>query len=99
MISPKIDRRRAPRHPVQQIGMILVDPGATPHYCLIVDKSNGGVRVRTTSDFQAPSEFLLRCADTEFKYKVVWCNGSLLGAMLINWSAADMPMRRSNVCF
>jgi hypothetical protein len=79
--------------------MILVDPGATPHYCLIVDKSNGGVRVRTTSDFQAPSEFLLRCADTEFKYKVVWRNGSLLGAMLINWSAADMPMRRSNVCF
>jgi hypothetical protein len=99
MISPAIDRRRAPRHPVQQIEMILVDPGATPHYCLIVDKSNGGVRVRTTSDFQAPSEFLLRCADTEFKYKVVWRNGSLLGAMLINWSAADMPMRRSNVCF
>jgi hypothetical protein len=84
MISPATDRRRAPRHLVQQIGMILVDPGTTPRYCLIVDRSSSGVRVRTTSDFQAPSEFLLRCADTEFKYKVVWRNGSLLGAMLIN---------------
>lgn len=84
MISSAIDRRREPRHPVHQIGMILANPGATPRYCLIVDGSNTGVRVRTTSDFEAPGEFLLRCADTELKYKVVWRRGSLLGAMLIN---------------
>jgi hypothetical protein len=84
MIAPAIDRRREPRHPVQQIGMILVNPGATPRYCLIVDRSNSGVRVRTTSDFQASNEFLLRCADTEFEYKVVWRNGPTLGAMRIN---------------
>jgi hypothetical protein len=84
MISPATDRRRAPRHPVQQIGMIRVDLDSTPRYCLILDKSSGGVRVRTTSDFQAPGEFLLRCAASELKYKVIWRNGSLLGAMLIN---------------
>ena len=82
MISPAIDRRRAPRYPVQQIGMIQTHPGATPRYCLVVDRSAAGVRVRTTSDFQAPSAFVLRCADTELKCKVVWRNGSLLGAML-----------------
>jgi hypothetical protein len=84
MISPATDRRRAPRHPVQQIGMMRVDLDSTPRYCLILDRSSGGVRVRTTSDFQAPGEFLLRCAASELKYKVVWRNGSLLGAMLIN---------------
>jgi hypothetical protein len=84
MISHATDRRRAPRHPVQQIGMMRVDPDSALRYCLILDRSSGGVRVRITSDFQAPSEFLLRCAASEFKYKVVWRNGSLLGAMLIN---------------
>jgi hypothetical protein len=74
--SPIIDRRREPRLPVLQIGMILADPGAAPRYCLILDRSNSGVRLRTTSDFQAPSEFFLRCMDTESKYKVVWRRGS-----------------------
>jgi hypothetical protein len=61
--------------------MILADPGAAPRYCLILDRSNSGVRLRTTSDFQAPGEFFLRCMDTESKYKVVWRRGSSLGAI------------------
>jgi len=85
--SPIIDRRREPRHPVLQIGMILANPSAAPRYCLIVDRSNSGVRLRTTSDFQAPSEFFLRCMDTETKYKVVWRHGSSLGAMVTPTSA------------
>ena len=84
MISPAIDRRREPRHPVQQIGMIQEHPGAAARYCLIIDRSKTGVRVRTTSDYQAPSAFVLRCRDTELKYKVAWRKGSLLGAMLID---------------
>ena len=82
--SPTIDRRREPRHPVVRIGMILANPNAAPRYCLIVDRSNSGVRLRTTSDFQAPSEFFLRCTDTESKYKVVWRQDTSLGAMVIN---------------
>jgi len=62
--------------------MILADPSAAPRYCLVVDRSNSGVRLRTTSDFQAPSEFFLRCMGTESKYKVVWRRGSSLGAMV-----------------
>jgi hypothetical protein len=89
MTSATLDRRREPRHPVVQIAAILTNPTAEPRYCLIVDRSNSGVRLRTTSDFQAPSEFLLRCADRESKYKVVWRRGPSLGAIVINQSAAD----------
>ena len=87
MASPMIDRRREPRHPVLQIGMILANRSAAPRYCLIVDRSSGGVQLRTTSDFRAPSEFFLRCKDVESKYKVVWRRGSSLGAMVANPSA------------
>jgi len=80
--SSIVDRRREPRHPVLQIGMILANPSAAPRYCLIVDRSYSGVRLRTTSDFQAPSEFFLRCMGTESKYKLVWRRGSSLGAMV-----------------
>jgi hypothetical protein len=79
-----MDRRREPRHPVVQIAMILANPSAAPRYCLIVDRSTGGVRLRTTSDFQALSEFVLRCRDMECKYKVVWRHGTSLGAMVIH---------------
>jgi hypothetical protein len=81
MTSPTFDRRREPRHPVLQIGMILANPNAAPRYCLILDRSSSGVGLRTTSYFQAPSEFF---RDTESKYKVVWHHGSSLGAMVIN---------------
>jgi hypothetical protein len=82
--SPATDRRRAPRHPVRQIGVILAHPNGAPRYCLILDKSDGGARVRTTSDFDAPNEFFLRLAETESKYRVVWRNGSVLGVMRVN---------------
>jgi hypothetical protein len=56
MISSTFDRRRAPRHPVQQIGMISARSDGEPRYCLIVDRSDGGVRLRTTSNFEAPDQ-------------------------------------------
>jgi hypothetical protein len=82
VISPAIDRRRTPRHPVLQIAEIVA--GRVSCYGLILDRSDGGVRVRTRSDFEAPNEFSLRFADTESRYKVVWRNGSLVGAILIH---------------
>jgi len=83
MISSTFERRRAPRHPVQQIGMISAQSGGDPRYCLVVDRSDGGVRLRTTSDFEAPDQFVLRFAATEARYNVVWRKGSILGARLV----------------
>lgn len=81
MTAPRSEQRRAPRHPVQQIGMISAK-GAEPRYCLIIDRSDDGVRIRTTSDFQAPDQFVLRSRAAEARYKVIWREGSMLGAKL-----------------
>lgn len=80
MISPAFkERRRTPRHAVRQIA-ILTGPDRVAHYCLILDKSAGGVRLRTRSDFDAPSEFVLCFADSETTYKVIWRNDQQAGA-------------------
>jgi PilZ domain len=79
-MSSAFERRCEPRHPVQQIGMISGEPGGRPRYCLIVDRSDSGVRLRTTSDFAAPEQFILRFAAMEARYHVVWRKGSILGA-------------------
>jgi hypothetical protein len=84
MDASMFERRREPRHPVQQIGMITAQPREQPRYCLIVDRSEHGVRLRTTSDFAAPDEFLLRFAATEARYNVVWRKGSILGAKRVS---------------
>jgi hypothetical protein len=84
MISSTFERRRAPRLLVHQIGMISAQSSREPRYCLIVDRSEGGVRLRTTSDFEAPEQFVLRFAATEARYNVVWRKGSMLGAKRIS---------------
>jgi len=77
------ERRCEPRHPVRQIGMISGQSGGRARYCLIVDRSDWGVRLRTTSDFAAPEQFILRFAAMEARYHVVWRKGSILGAIRV----------------
>jgi hypothetical protein len=84
MISSTFQRRREPRHLVQQIARISAQPGGDPRYCLIMDRSKSGVRLRTTSDFEAPDQFVLHFAAAEAKYNVVWRKGSILGAKLVS---------------
>lgn len=83
MISSTFERRREPRHPVQQIAMISAQSGGDPRYCLIMDRSESGVRLRTTSDFEAPDQFVLRLAAAEARYNVVWRKGSIVGGKLV----------------
>ncbi len=63
MSSAFKERRRTPRWAVGRIAMILSEVGAAPRYCLVIDQSDGGVRIRTTPDFEVPSEFTLHCGD------------------------------------
>jgi len=84
LISLTFDgRRRKPRHRVRQIGTILAQPGRPVCYCLVLDTSEGGVRIRTRSDFQAPSKFVMRLGNIDRKYSVVWREGPILGAKLV----------------
>jgi hypothetical protein len=77
LVPPAFDRRRAARRPTQHIGKILTEP---PEYCLVTETSEGGVRIYTAADFEAPSVFNLRFEDTEARYKVIWRNGQFVGA-------------------
>jgi hypothetical protein len=77
-------RRRRPRHRVRQIGIILAQPGCAVWYCLVLDMSEGGVRIRTRSDFKAPGEFVMRLGNTDRRYSVVWREGPVLGAKLVS---------------
>jgi hypothetical protein len=73
--------------------MILTGPDRAARYCLIEDKSACGVRLRTRSDFEAPSKFVLQLADTEATYKVVWRTGQVVGAERVS-RVNHLPVRR-----
>jgi len=78
------ERRQSPRRPAGHIGKIITEHGVRPRYCLVIDASDQGVRVRTTSDFQVPDKFTLHYASIEGTYKAVWRRGVLAGAQLIS---------------
>ena len=64
--------------------MILAEPSATPRYCIVMDESDGGVRISIPHDFEVHDQFIpRRYSGTEARYKVVWRNGRLIGARLI----------------
>jgi hypothetical protein len=72
--------RRTVRRRLGHIGTVMAEPGTTPRYCLVIDESDSGVRVRATPDFEVPGKFILSHAGTEARYKVVRRNGRLVGA-------------------
>jgi hypothetical protein len=62
---------------------------------LIEEISDRGVRIRTTSDFEASSIFILRFADQKAKYKVLWRKGHLLGAELVREAVSAPQLGRA----
>jgi hypothetical protein len=65
---------------------IKLSAGIPPRDCLVIDVSDGGVRL-FLDGFDAPDEFvLLLCGDgvvRESAYKVVWRRGHELGAKFV----------------
>ena len=76
------DRRRTPRRPARHIGQTLTERTAAPQHCLVIQESNGGVRIQTTADLPY-SAFILRFAGTEAKYRVIWRKRYTIGAELL----------------
>jgi hypothetical protein len=63
--------------------MILVEPSATPHYCIVMDECDGGVRISIPHDLEVHDQFILRrYSGTEARYNVVWRKSRLIGAQL-----------------
>src|ERR1700745_3981799 len=80
---PGCDRRPPPRRPTHYVGVILTGPTAIPHYCLITQVSDGGVRIHTRADLQESSVFTLRFAETEARYRVIWRKRHQIGAEIL----------------
>jgi hypothetical protein len=72
--------RRTVRRRLGHIGTIIAEQNATPHYCLVIDETDRGVRVRAPQNFDVPSKFILRHSGTEARYKVIWRKGRQVGA-------------------
>jgi hypothetical protein len=75
-------RRCTVRQALGYIGFIQTEPDAALRYCVVMDESEGGVRLSIPDDLAVPSRFFLRYAGTEGAYKVLWQNDRVLGAEL-----------------
>ena len=80
---PPFDRRRSPRRPVQYAGVILTGLTSEPHYCIITQVSDGGVRILTRAQLREFDVFTLRFAETEARYRVIWRKGRQIGAEIL----------------
>ena len=80
------ERRRSPRHRVYRVAKIKLGAGIPPRDCLVIDVSDGGVRL-FLDGFDTPDEFVLflSCDDVvrESIYKVVWRRGHEVGAEFV----------------
>jgi hypothetical protein len=92
-VPREFNRRRTWRRSTQHIGKILTDPTAAPHYCLVTEASDGGVRVRIyiAPDFETPTVFALQFENMTAKYKVIWRDGQFLGAELASEKTSVSP--------
>jgi PilZ domain len=88
------ERRREPRRPLYRVARIQFGNGAPPRECVVMDISDGGVRLHVDG-FDVPDEFVLLLSGhrvtQESKYKGVWRHDQELGArfLCIVWQGMD----------
>lgn len=87
MLAPLPDeRRRELRRPLYRVARIQLGNGALPRECVVLDISDGGVRVRVDG-FEVPDEFVLLLTGhgvtQESKYEVAWRLNQEIGAKFI----------------
>jgi hypothetical protein len=88
------ERRREPRRPLYRLARIQLGHGALPRECVVVDISDGGVRLHVDG-YDVPDEFVLllsgQLITQESKYKVVWRLNQEIGAkfICIVWQGMD----------
>jgi hypothetical protein len=76
------------------VARIQFGAGGQPRECIVMDISDGGVRLRV-GDFNVPDEFVLALSGQfitqEREYKVVWRHNQEIGAKFICmvWQGMD----------
>jgi hypothetical protein len=81
------ERRGAARYPLERLAKLQLGSGTTPYYCLVVDISDGGVRLNLNGR-EVPDEFVLLISGDgparDGTYRVVWRLGQEIGAKLVS---------------
>jgi hypothetical protein len=87
MPSPKPekfeDQRQSPRYPFERVARLQPADGGKVVFCLVVDTSDGGIRLRAAGKIKIPDQFRLQIAGDDpanGTYEVVWRLGSDVGA-------------------
>jgi hypothetical protein len=93
MLSLKSDeQRRSPRYPLERLAKIQPKDSGPQRYCQVIDGSDGGVRLHVYG-FDVPSEFLLTFSgdglSKDGTYKVIWRDGSEVGAKFVKPATHD----------
>ena len=82
-----VERRQTPRQELRRIAKITMPDATAPRYCLVVNMSEGGVRV-STKHFEVSDQFVLRfpgvSSEEDGTYRVIWRIGSDVGAIRVS---------------
>jgi hypothetical protein len=93
MLSPKSrERRYSPRYPLVRLAKFQPADGGPKATCLAIELSSGGIRLSGLGT-PIPDEFVLTLTSDgpsyDGTYKVIWRNGSEVGAKLTKPATPD----------
>jgi PilZ domain len=91
MSSPGVEeKRQTERYHLGRLAAIFLGDDAVPHYCLVSDFSESGVRIQSDRS-KIPDQFVLVFASSlphrNGTYKVVWRKGGIVGAEFVSAAA------------
>lgn len=83
-----VERRKWPRHTVNQPVMMMGDGGTMIAPCTMVDVSAGGARLRLDNDVSVPNQFNLMLSKFNLTLKrrclIAWRNDKHMGVQFLN---------------
>jgi PilZ domain len=84
------EKRKAARHALGRLAAMFIGDDALPHYCVVSDFSEGGVRINANGH-KIPDQFVLVFSSSlphrNGTYKVAWRNGNIVGAEFVSATA------------
>jgi hypothetical protein len=94
------ERRRAKRHRVEHLAIMLAGKGMPSRCCVVTELSDGGIRLISATGFTVPDEFDLRLTASAIprRYRVIWRFGKdVVGAKLID-PTPSAKTDRAEIC-
>jgi hypothetical protein len=81
------DQRQALRYPLERVAKLEPADGGRVLFCLVVDTSDGGIRLRGFGEIEIPDQFVLNISGDgparNGRYQVVWRHAPDVGAKLV----------------